>query len=139
MRPERGTADLVGVGLAAFAVVNVAMGLYAAIDPGSFYDTVGPFGPRNDHYARDAAGAMQGSLGVAMAVAYFRPSWRVGVLGYGVLHYAFHALNHLVDVDEADPKSVGVLDFVFLTGGAVLLAYLLVRASREARAGVPPP
>ena len=104
------------------------------IDPSGFYDSVGPFPPENHHYIRDAAGAMQGSLGVAMAIAVFRRSWRVGVLGYGLLHFAFHAVNHLVDIGEADPESVGVVDFVALAIGALTLAWLLVRAMREDRA-----
>jgi hypothetical protein len=77
---------------------------------------------------------MQGSLGVAMGIAVFRRSWRVGVLGYGLLHFAFHAVNHLADIGEADPESVGVIDFVALTGGALTLGWLLARAIREERA-----
>jgi hypothetical protein len=49
-----------------------------------------------------------------------------------VLHFAFHAVNHLVDIGEADPESVGVVDFVMLTVGALTLAWLLARAVREA-------
>jgi hypothetical protein len=121
------------VGLAAFAVINILTGLFAALDPEGFYDALGPFGPYNDHYIRDAAGAMQGSLGVAMAIAVFRRSWRVGVLGYAVLHFAFHSVNHLVDIGDADPESVGVVDFVALTIGTLTLAWLLARAVREER------
>lgn len=104
------------------------------VDPQGFYDAVGPFGAYNDHYIRDAAGAMQGSLGVAMAIAVFRRSWRVGVLGYAVLHFAFHAINHLVDAGEADPESVGWFDFVTLGVGALTLVWLLAQAIREERA-----
>jgi hypothetical protein len=125
----------VGVGLAAFALINILTGLFAAVDPEGFYDALGPFGAYNDHYIRDAAAAMQGSLGVAMAVAVFRRSWRVGVLGYAVLHFLFHSVNHLVDIGDADPESVGVIDFVTLAAGALVLGWLLARASREARAG----
>ena len=74
---------------------------------------------------------MQGSLGVAMAIAIFKRPWRVGVLGYAVLHFAFHAVNHLVDASEADPESVGWFDFVSLVVGALTLGWLLARASRE--------
>ena len=104
------------------------------MDPRGFYDAVGPFGAYNDHYIRDAAASMQGSLGVAMAIAVFRRSWRVGVLGYASLHFLFHALNHLVDIGDADPESVGVFDFVALAVGAVTLVWLLARAAREERA-----
>ena len=121
------------MGLAAFALINIIIALFAVIDPSGFYDSVGPFPPENDHYIRDAAGAMQGSLGVAMGIAVFRRSWRIGVLGYGLLHFGFHAVNHLVDIGEADPESVGVADFVGLAIGALTLGWLLMRAVREER------
>ena len=76
---------------------------------------------------------MQGSLGVAMAIAVFRRPWRVGVLGYATLQFAFHAVNHLIDIGDADPESVGVVDFVGLVIGSVALVWLLVRAAREER------
>ena len=122
-----------GVGLAAFALINLLTAAFAVIDPEGFYDALGPFGAYNDHYIRDAAGAMQGSLGVAMAIAVFRPRWRVGVLGYALLHFAFHAVNHLVDIGEADPESVGVFDFISLSAGALTVAWLLRRAMRDER------
>lgn len=121
------------MGLAAFALINILTGIFAAIDPEGFYDAVGPFPPYNDHYVRDAAAAMQGSLGVAMAIAVFRRAWRVGVLGYAMLMFGFHALNHLVDIGDADPESIGVVDFVSLAVGAALLAWLFTRAVREER------
>jgi hypothetical protein len=126
--------DLVGVGLAAFALINILTGLFAAIDPESFYDAIGPFPPYNEHYVRDAAAAMIGSLGVAQAIAVARRSWRVGVLGYSVLHFAFHTINHLVDIGDADPESTGVGNFVSLAIGALLLGWLFARAVREDRA-----
>lgn len=122
------------MGLAAFALINILTALFAAIDPRAFYDAIGPFPPYNDHYVRDAAAAMVGSLGVAQAIAVARRSWRVGVLGYSVLHFAFHAINHLVDINDAEDDAVGVGDFVSLTVGALLLGWLLARATREARA-----
>jgi hypothetical protein len=57
----------------------------------------------------------------------------VGVLGYAVLHFTFHAVNHLVDAGEADPESVGWFDFVALGVGALTLGWLLARATREDR------
>jgi hypothetical protein len=111
----------------------VITALFAVIDPGGFYDAIGPFPPENDHYIRDAAGAMVGSLGVAQGIAVFRRSWRVGVLGYSVLHFTFHAINHLADISDAEKDSVGVIDFVTLAIGALTLAWLFARARREER------
>ena len=123
------------MGLAAFALINIITAIFAVVDPKGFYDAIGPFPPYNDHYIRDAVGAMVGSLGVAMAIAVVRRSWRVGVLGYAVLHFVFHTINHLVDIGDADPESVGVTDFVSLAVGSALLGWLLARAIREERAG----
>jgi hypothetical protein len=122
------------VGLAAFALINIITGLWAAVAPHGFYHAIGPFGAYNDHYIRDAAAAMQGSLGVAMAIAVVRRPWRVGVLGYAALQFAFHTINHLVDIGDASPKSTGVVDFVTLGIGAATLGWLLARALREERA-----
>ena len=122
------------MGLAAFALVNILTGLFATVDPEGFYDAIGPFPPYNEHYVRDAAAAMVGSLGVAMAIAVFRRSWRVGVLVYAVLHFAFHTVNHLVDIGDADPESTGVGNFVSLAIGGLLLGWLFARAVREERA-----
>ena len=126
--------DLVGVGLVAYALINILTALFAAVDPGSFYDEIGPFGPQNDHYIRDAAAAMIGSLGVAMGIAVFQRSWRVGVLGYAVLQYAFHAVNHLADIGEAEPERYGPIDFAALTISVPILGWLFLRARREAQA-----
>ncbi|HEX8065618.1 MAG TPA: hypothetical protein VF520_03720 [Thermoleophilaceae bacterium] len=129
--------DVVGIGLMALAALHVALGLLAAVAPGTFFDEVGPFGVRNDHYVRDAVAAFQGSLGVAMAIAVVRREWRVGVLGYAVLQYAFHSVNHLVDVGEAEPERYGPLDLAGVAGGTVLIAWLLARAVRDAREAAP--
>ena len=122
------------MGLAAFALINILTALFATVDPRGFYDSIGPFPPYNEHYVRDAVAAMVGSLGVAQAIAVARRSWRVGVLGYSLLHFAFHSINHLVDIGDADPESAGVGAFVSLTVGALLLGWLFARAVREERA-----
>ena len=123
--------DLVGVGLAAGAALHVGLGLLAAVAPGTFFDEVGPFGTPNDHYVRDAVAAFQGSLGLAMAVAVVRREWRIGVLGYAVLQYALHSLNHLADVGEADPAVYGPLDLAGVVAGTLVWGALLARALRE--------
>jgi hypothetical protein len=113
------------VGLAAFALINIITALFAVLDPKGFYDAVGPFGAYNDHYIRDAAAAMQGSLGVAMAIAVLRRSWRVGVLGYASLHFLFHSINHLVDIGDADPEAMGPIDFATIGLTALVLGWLM--------------
>ena len=41
--------------LIAFAAVQVLIGLLLWLTPGFFYDEIGPFGARNDHYMADVA------------------------------------------------------------------------------------
>lgn len=127
---SRNRLDAVGLLILAFAAIDIALGAWALIDPGSFFRHVGPFGTSNAHYTRDA-GTFQLSLGVALAIAYFRPRWRVGAVGYAFLQYAFHALNHLADIDKAHPHRAGPLDFVSLAIGAAVLAWLLAKVLRE--------
>lgn len=110
-------------------VYELALGLFMVIAPGAFFDAIGPFGARNDHYTRDMA-TWELSLGAVALVAARRPAWRVPVLCIGAVHFVLHALNHLADVDEAVPRSVGPVDLVSLSLGAVLLLWLWRRAAR---------
>jgi hypothetical protein len=99
-------------------------------DPGSFFDNVGAFGPRNDHYIRDVA-TWEVALGVVAAVAIWRPSWRVPVLAFAVVQFAFHAINHFADAGDAHASTSGWGDAIELAVGAVLLGGLLKAAIRE--------
>lgn len=107
----------------ALGVVQLALGLFQVVAPGAFFDTLGPFGERNDHYIRDAA-SWELALAAAAFVAANRPSWRVPVLAIAAVHYALHAVNHLVDIGESDPGWVGPVDFVALAVGAAALVAL---------------
>ena len=88
------TADATRAGVLVFGAYYLVLGLWQAIAPGPFYDAIGPFGPRNDHYTRDAA-TWSLALGVALLLADRRPSWRVPVLALATLQSALHAINHL--------------------------------------------
>jgi hypothetical protein len=107
----------------ALGLSQLALGLSQAIAPGSFHDAVADFGPQNDHYLRDIS-TLYLALGVALIVAADRPPWRVPVLAFATLQYALHAVNHLIDIGEADPGWIGPFDFVSLLLFAALLAYL---------------
>ena len=120
----------VPAGVAALAVYELAFGLWMLLAPRSFYDAVGPFGPYNRHYVLDTA-TWQLAFGVALAVAVRRPSWRAPLLGFAVVQFGLHALNHIADAGEADPAWVGVFDAVSLTVTTVLLAGLYVGAQRR--------
>ncbi len=116
--------DLVGVGLLAFGIYQIALGLFMVIAPGTFFDELAAFGARNDHYIRDLA-TFELPLAVLFLVAAFRPGWRVPALAFGALHWALHAVSHLLDIGDADPEWLGPFDFIAITIGTALLGGLL--------------
>jgi hypothetical protein len=124
--------DLVALLLLQLAIAHVALGAWQLIAPGSFFDAIGPFGTSNEHYTRDV-GTFTLALGVGFAIAYRVPSWRIGVVGYALFQYAFHAVNHLVDIGEADPERMGPIDFAAIGLTALLLGWLLRRLLAERR------
>jgi hypothetical protein len=119
--------------LLVFGAAQLAIGVMQWVTPAFFYDHIGPFGPRNDHYLGDVA-TFYLALGVAALVAARRPSWRVPVLALAVLQGALHSINHLIDIGNADPAWLGPFDFVTLLATTVLLAWMLSIAHR----GTPP-
>jgi hypothetical protein len=110
--------------LIAFGTVQLALGLLLWLTPGFFYDEIAPFGPRNDHYMADVA-TWYLALGAATLVSVRRVSWRVPVLALALVQYVLHALNHLIDIGDADPSWLGPADFASLTLTAGLLAWML--------------
>lgn len=125
--------DVVGIGLLAFGVYQIALGLFMVVAPGTFFDELAAFGTRNDHYIQDLA-TFELPLGVLFLVAALRPSWRIPALAFGVLHWALHAVSHLLDIGDADPDWLGPFDFIAITIGTALLGWLLWRAVEDARA-----
>lgn len=119
--------------LVALGVFQLLQGVWMAVSPGTFFDALGPFGERNDHYIRDSATVFV-AFGVVTLMTVSRPPWRVPVLTLTAVWFGLHAVNHLADIGEADPGAVGVLDFVLLTAVGAGLAWLVSVASREARA-----
>jgi hypothetical protein len=110
--------------LIAFAAVQLVLGLLLWLTPGFFYDNIGPFGPRNDHYMADVA-TWYLALGAVLLVAVRRESWRVPVLALALVQYVLHSINHLIDIGEADPSWLGPADFVSLSLTAALLGWML--------------
>jgi hypothetical protein len=118
--------------LLASAAVSLVTGILLWVAPGFFYDNVGPFGPRNGHYMGDVA-TFYLALGAAQYVAAKRPSWRVPVLALAVAQSALHAINHLIDIGNADPGWLGPADFAGILLATALLAWMLAAARRGAR------
>jgi hypothetical protein len=119
--------------LVAFAAIQIVLGLLLWIAPGFFYDEIGPYGTRNDHYRGDLATWYLALGGVAL-VAVRRVSWRLPVLVLAFAQYALHSLNHLLDVGEADPSWLGPANLVSLVLATALLAWMLQAERRREHA-----
>lgn len=117
-------------GLTVLGLYQLALGLFMVLAPGTFFTEVGPFGPRNDHYIRDNA-SWELALAAVALIAVVRRSWRVPVLALAALHYALHAVNHLIDIGAATPGWIGIADLVLLAIGAGLLVALLRHAGNQ--------
>jgi hypothetical protein len=128
-------ASALRAGLLAVAGVQLVTGLALALTPGAFYDAIADFGPRNEHDLRDMAAFYLASA-VVLAIAAGRPSWRAPALALVGLQFGLHALNHLLDVGNADPGWIGPFDLATLVLGALLIGGLYREAARDdARGG----
>jgi hypothetical protein len=105
------------------AVYHLLLGAFMIFAPGAFYDSLGKFPPQNDHYIKDVA-TFYIALGVVFFVSVRRRSWRTPVLVFAALEYALHAINHLVDVDDAASDFTGWFDFFSIALIALLFAAL---------------
>jgi hypothetical protein len=123
-------ARLVPAAIALFGISQVAIGLWQAIHPESFFRSVGGFGTRNDHYIRDVA-TWYLAMGVALLVAARRASWRMPVLSLALVQYALHLVNHVADAGESEPAWAGPVDAVSLAVAVLALAALVLAARSE--------
>jgi len=112
-----------------FAAVQLVIGVLLWVTPGFFFEAIGPYGLRNDHYMGDLATWYLAS-GAAVAVAVRHPPWRVPVLFVSVVQYALHSFNHLLDVGEADPTWLGPANLVSLVLATTLLGWMYREAVR---------
>jgi hypothetical protein len=105
------------------AVYHLLLGAFMFFAPGGFYDSLGKFPPENHHYIKDVS-TFYVALGVVFFVSVRRRSWRTPVLVFAALEYTLHAINHLVDVNEAASAFTGWFDFFSLALIALILAAL---------------
>lgn len=124
-RELRGDPITRGV-LLVFGLYLLAVSLLAIIAPETFYKNVGPFGPANEHYTRDGA-TFELAIGLGALAAVRRLAWHKPMLWVLVMQSGFHALNHLADIQEADPEWMGHFDFIGLTLGTLILIWTLRR------------
>ena len=111
------------------AAYHLLLGAFMFFAPGAFYDSLGKFPPENHHYIKDVA-TFYIALGAALFVSVRRRSWRVPLLVFAMLEYAIHAVNHLVDVNQATSAFTGWFDFFSLALITLILAALATFAWR---------
>lgn len=109
--PTRTRAGFVEVTLIVFGLYALGIGLFMMFFPGTFFGTLGTFGVRNDHYIFDNA-------------TFEIPQ---GLL----LHWALHAISHIVDPHHGAGDLIGWLEAGGLVVTTVILAIAL-RASANA-------
>ena len=124
--------DIVAIALLVAGATQVLTGVWLLLDPGGFYDAVATYPPRNDHFLRDL-GSWNVALGAAAIYGARRPAWRTPMLGLLALQYALHTVSHVIDVDDTDPESLGVVNLVAIAAGAVLLGGLFLRERGRGR------
>jgi hypothetical protein len=110
--------------LFAFGSYSVLIGLFMMVSPGVFFDTLGSFGVRNDHYIFDNA-TFELPLGLLLLAAARWPSWRIPALAFATTHWGLHAMSHGIDPHHADGTAVGWLEFAGLVVATALLAIAL--------------
>jgi len=119
---------------ALLGATHLALGAIMAAAPKFFFDEIGPYGTRNDHYIRDVS-TFYLAMGAVALVAFRRRSWRIPVVVFFLIQYTLHSVNHLIDVGEANPAALGPVNLVSLVLTAGLLTYL-VRAAKRSEEGV---
>jgi hypothetical protein len=107
--------------------------MFMMVAPDVFFDSLGAFGARNDHYIFDNA-SFELPLGLLLLAALRRPTWRVPVLAFATLHWGLHALSHILDTHHHDGTGVGLLEFAGLAIATVFLAIALRYSVIEQRA-----
>jgi hypothetical protein len=112
--------------LIAFGVGQLILGLLLWLTPGFFYDEIGPYPPRNDHYMGDVA-TFYLALGAVALASVTRERWRIPVLVLALVQYALHSLNHLIDIGGAEPSWLGPANFASLVLTTILLGWMLTR------------
>jgi len=125
--PTRTRLGLVELSLVVFGVYALGIGLFMMFFPGAFFDTLGTFGVRNDHYIFDNA-TFEIPQGLLLLAAVRWVSWRVPALAFATLHWALHAISHIVDPHHGAGDFIGWLE----AGGLVATTVILAMALRAA-------
>lgn len=123
--PTRTKTGFVEVTLIVFGFYALSVGLFMMFAPGAFFETLGNFGVRNDHYIFDNS-TFEVPQGLMLLAAVRWRTWRTPALAFATLHWALHAISHLVDPHHGAGDWIGWLE----AGGLVLTAAILAMALR---------
>jgi hypothetical protein len=123
--PTRTRAGVVEITLIVFGLYALGIGLFMMLAPGTFFDTLGSFGVRNDHYILDNA-TFEIPQGLLLLAAVRRASWRVPALAFATLHWALHSLSHIIDPHHGAGDVIGWIE----AGGLVVTTAILAIALR---------
>lgn len=102
-----------------------ALGLWAMVDPQSFFQRIALFEPYNQHFLQDL-GALQIGLGAVLLLAGMIPTLdalTVALVGVGI-GGALHAVSHVIGIDLGGRPAIdipvfGGLALVLLVAGAM--------------------
>ena len=128
MASIRSGATLVAVGVGAGLL---ALGLWAMVDPQSFFDRIALFEPYNQHFLQDL-GALQIGLGAVLVLAGLIPTLdalTVALVGVGV-GAALHAVSHVIGIDLGGRPAIDIPVF-----GGLAVVLLVVGVMRWRRHG----
>jgi hypothetical protein len=92
-------------------------GIWAIVDPSSFYDRIATWPPYNEHLTRDA-GAFQVWIGVSLAAVLFGTKGIHAVLAGGASAAVLHVASHVGDYGDGGRSSnsyvLGIVAFVLV-------------------------
>ena len=120
--------------LIVFGLYALTVGLFMMLAPGAFFDTLGTFGVRNDHYIFDNA-TFEVPQGLLLLAAVCRLSWRVPALAFATLHWALHSISHIIDPHHGAGDWIGWLEAGGLVVTTVVLAIALRASANAEKAG----
>jgi hypothetical protein len=138
MKDNRTLSSMMFIMAAFNALFLSANGLFMLVAPAAWYEFVPGVtqtGFFNQHFIRDI-GIIQLFLGVAFAVGWARPEWRIGLWAVATLWLATHATFHLweVAVGICAPSAI-LRDFPGVSLPALIGAVLTLWAIDRAHAG----
>jgi hypothetical protein len=111
--------------LIVFGLYGLTVGLFMMFLPGTFFDTLGTFGVRNDHYIFDNA-TFEIPQGLLLLAATRRMTWRVPAMAFTTVHWALHAISHIIGPHHGAGDLIGWLE----AGGLVVTTAILAMALR---------